>query len=98
MSRILATIKAPAAEAEELTAKLKACGIENVLVRTIPYEQFVEESRLNFDCASPQMWSDRLPVAYLDFSFDATEEGRSAAFLAEYNIMQIPLNLRYDFE
>ena len=97
MSRILATIKAPAGEVESLKEKLSACGIGDVLVRTIPYEQFVEESRLNFDCAYPQMWSERIPVAYLDFSFDATEEGRSAAFLAEYNVMQIPLNLRYDF-
>ena len=98
MSRILATIKAPVAEVEHLKAQLKACGIDNVVVKTVPYSQFVEESRLNFDCAYPQMWEEQIPVAYIDFSFEATNEGRSDAFFAEYNIMQIPLNLRYDFQ
>lgn len=97
MGKILATIKAPAAAVEELKQKLNACGIEQIDVREVAYEAFVSESRMNYDCVFPQMWEDRLPVAYIDFFFDASDEGRAAAFNAEYNIMQIPLNLRYDF-
>lgn len=97
MGKILATIKAPAEAVEDLKRQLNACGVENVTVKTVPYEQFVEESRMNYDCVFQQMWDDRLPVAYIDFSFDATDAGRAAAFNAEYNVMQIPLNLRYDF-
>ena len=97
MGKILATIKAPAAAVEDLKQKLNACGIHEIHVRTIAYEQFVSESRMNYDCVFPQMWEEQLPVAYIDFSFDASAEGRAAAFNAEYNIMQIPLNLRYDF-
>lgn len=97
MGKILATIKAPTAAVEDLKQKLNACGIHEINVRTIDYEQFVGESRMNYDCVFAQMWEDRIPVAYIDFSFDASDEGRAAAFNAEYNIMQIPLNLRYDF-
>lgn len=97
MGKILATIKAPMSGVEDLKQKLNACGIKEVTVRTVDYEQFVSESRMNYDCVFPQMWSEELPVAYIDFSFDANDEGRAAAFNAEYNIMQIPLNLRYDF-
>ena len=97
MGKILATIKAPVAAVENLKQQLNACGIQEVHVRTIAYEQFVSESRMNYDCVFPQMWEERQPVAYIDFSFDGNDEGRAAAFNAEYNIMQIPLNLRYDF-
>ena len=97
MGKILATIKAPITMVEDLTEKMNACGIIPDAVREISYEQFVEESRMNYDCVFAQMWEEHLPVAYIDFSFDASDEGRAAAFNAEYNIMQIPLNLRYDF-
>ena len=97
MGKILATIKAPTAAVEDMKQKLNACGIHDMSVRTIDYEQFVCESRMNYDCVFPQMWEEQLPVAYIDFSFDAPDEGRAAAFNAEYHIMQIPLNLRYDF-
>lgn len=98
MSKLLATVKVPADAVEDMKQKLKNCGVDAVTVRTVAYEQFVEESRMNYDCVFPQMWSDRIPVAYIDFSFDGTDEGRKAAFQTEYNLMQIPLNLRYDFE
>lgn len=98
MSKLLATVKVPAGAAEDMKQKLKECGVDTVEVRTVAYEQFVEESRMNYDCVFPQMWSDKLPVAYIDFSFPGTDEGRAAAFHTEYNLMQIPLNLRYDFE
>lgn len=98
MSKLLATVKVPVNAVEDITEQLKQCGVDTVEVRTVAYEQFVEESRMNYDCVFSQMWSDELPVAYIDFSFDATDEGRAAAFNTEYNLMQIPLNLRYDFE
>lgn len=98
MGRILATIKAPISEIEQLKQQLKASGVESVDVETVPYERFVEESRLNYDCVYPQAWTDQAPVAYINFSFDGTDEGRAASFQTEYNVMQVPLNLRYEFE
>lgn len=97
MGKLLATIKAPVSAVADMQQKLAACGVTETTVRTIAYEQFVEESRLNYDCVFQQMWEERLPVAYIDFSFPGTDEGRAAAFRAEYDMMQIPLNLRYDF-
>ncbi len=97
MNRILATIKAPLDQVEAIRKELAACGVSKVDVKTVPFETFAEESRMNYDCVFPQLWEEKKPVAYLDFSFDATDEGRAASFQVEYNLMQIPLNLRYEF-
>lgn len=97
MKKLLATVKVPVAAVGEIQEKLTACGVKSTDVRTIPYEQFARESRMNYDCVFPQMWQEKAPVAYIDFSFDADDAGRAAAFQVEYNLMQIPLNLRYEF-
>ncbi len=98
MEKLLATIKAPVEKVSELTEQLKQYEVKEVEVIKVPYEKFIEESRLNYDCAYPRMWEDKKDVAYINFSFDATEEGRKESFDVEYNLMQIPINLRYDFE
>lgn len=98
MGKILATIKAPLSEVEGLKQQLKDCGVDTVAVREVDYDEFVEESRMNYDCVFPQMWSDKQPAAYIEFSFEPTDDGRAAVFNVEYNLMQIPLNIRYDFD
>ena len=98
MGRILATIKAPLSETEQLKQQLMSSGVQTVEIEMVPYERFVKESRLNYDCVYPQAWAEKVPVAYINFSFDGTEEGRAASFSVEYNVMQVPLNLRYEFE
>ena len=50
------------------------------------------------DCSFPQMWTERKSVSNLRFSFDDSQEGRNAAFAAEYEVLRIPLNLRYCFD
>ena len=96
MKKILATVKVPMDAVEDIKQQLSACGVENATARTVPYEQFVEESRMNYDCVFQQMWEEKRPVAYIEFSFSGNDEGRAAAFHVEYNLMQIPLNLRYE--
>ncbi|MCC8101610.1 MAG: MBL fold metallo-hydrolase [Clostridiales bacterium] len=98
MRKILATIKAPKSMVAQITQQLKEAGVEKVAVQTVSYSQFVEESRLNYDCVFPQMWEEKAPVAYIHFAFDGTDEGRTASFQVEYDVMQIPLNLHYGSE
>lgn len=96
MYRLNATIKAPIAQKEALVSKLHQLGVDDIHVSIIPYEQFVLESRLNWDCVFAEMWTDRLDVAYLDFSFEDSDCGRAGAYQVEFQLPQIPLNLRYD--
>jgi hypothetical protein len=98
MKRLLATIKIPVERTQEIGSFLCELGVKEMEIETIPYEQFTLESRLNYDCVFPEMWEDRKDVTYLKFAFDGNEEGRNKAFYIEYNLMQIPLNLRYEFE
>ncbi len=97
MSRLLATIKAPADMVEQLKNELAEYGVTETEVVMVPFEQFEQESRFNYDCVFPSLWEEKEPVAYINFSFDGTDEGRAASFNVEYNLMQIPLNLRYEF-
>lgn len=96
MRKILATVKVPMDAVEDIKQQLSTYGVHNVTARAVPYAQFVEESRMNYDCVFQQMWDEKRAVAYIDFSFDGNDEGRAAAFNVEYNLMQIPLNLRYE--
>lgn len=98
MQKLEATIKLPDELVEEYISQIAQLGIDPIDIISVPYEQFTEESRLNYDCVFPQMWADHIPVSYVRFSFEDTPEGRQAAFNAEYNIMQVPLNLRYSFD
>lgn len=95
MYTLNAIIKAPLEQAAAITASLQGLGIDRVSLRTVPYEQFLEESRLNWDCVFPEMWADRKPVAYLEFCFEDSAAGREAAYRVEFNLPQIPLNLHY---
>ena len=96
MKKILATVKVPMDAIESVKQQLDTCGVHDVTVRAVPFAQFVEESRMNYDCVFQQMWEEKRPVAYIDFNFSGDDEGRLAAFTVEYNFMQIPLNLRYE--
>ncbi|MCD8398690.1 MAG: MBL fold metallo-hydrolase [Lachnospiraceae bacterium] len=98
MQKIRATIKVPVGFVERYLAILDQKGIEMVESEQVPYEKFCRESRLNYDCVFPQMWEEKQDVSYLHFYFDDTPEGRKASFDLEYDLMQIPLNLRYEDE
>lgn len=96
MYRLNATIKAPLSRKEPLTAALRQLGVEAVRATVIPYAQFLRESRLNWDCVFAEMWTEEKDVVYLDFSFEDSDRGRQAAYQVEFQLPQIPLNLRYD--
>ena len=98
MKQLEATVKLPDALVGEYVSRLMELGVKYVDVDSVPYERFVTESRLNYDCCFPQMWTERKAVSYLRFAFDDSAEGRRAAFAAERDLMQIPMNLRYRFE
>lgn len=89
------TIKAPLNQIEAISAALHSLGVNRIDVRTVSYEQFLEESRLNWDCVFPEMWTERRAVVYLDFCFEDSDSGRQAAYQVEFNLPQIPLNLHY---
>lgn len=95
MKIIQATIKAPLAEVKRLKNELSALGVSEISVRNVPYERFIKESRLNYDCVFGQMWEEESEAAYLDFCFEDSAQGRKAAYDIEFNLKQIPLNLRY---
>ena len=97
MGRLEGTLKLPDELVEEYASRLIQSGVQYVDVTSIPYEQFVRESRLNYDCSFPQMWTDKKSVSYLKFSFEDSPEGRKAAFETEYRLMQVPMNLRYSY-
>lgn len=98
MSRILATIKCPNGEVEYITEQLGALGVNHITLEIVPYEKFVEESRMNYDCVFEQAWQAKEEVTYINFSFEDSDKGREACFFVEYNLKQIPLNLRYEME
>lgn len=95
MNKIQATIKAPVSEAEAIKKELWALGVNEISTRSIPYERFVRESRMNYDCVFKQMWEEKSDVVYLDFYFDDSAQGREKAYCIEFNLKQVPLNLRY---
>lgn len=94
--KLQATIKAPQAQAEGLKAQLAALGVTGIQERTVPYQQFVEESRMNYDCVFQEAWDEGRDVVYLSFSFEDSDQGREKAHGVEYGLKQIPLNLRYE--
>jgi hypothetical protein len=96
MYHLCATIKAPACRAETLTTTLQELGVSCISIDTVPYDDFVQNSRLNWDCVFEEMWTDHQPVVYLNFSFPDSDEGRAAAYQVEFRLPQIPLNLRYE--
>lgn len=94
--KLQATIKAPRTQVEGLKAQLSALGVTETEERTVPYQQFVEESRMNYDCVYQEAWDEQQDVVYLGFGFDDSNEGREQAHGVEYGLKQIPLNLRYE--
>lgn len=95
MLSIQATIKIPEEYQEQMMKELNRLNITDVNIRTISFEQFESESRLNYDCVFDEAWEKKEPVTYLDFFFEDSVYGRQSAFAVEYNLKQIPLNLRY---
>lgn len=98
MNRIRATVKIPREMTSEFTNRLHSLGIEAIEVELVEYETFVRESRLNYDCVFPQMWEEKKDVSYLRFYFEDSDKGRQQSFQLEYDLMQIPLNLCYEWE
>ena len=96
MRKIKATIKVPTSRAEEFLNQLYREGIEIVEVELVPYTRFVRESRMNYDCVFPEMWTEEKDASYLCFYFEDSDEGRDESFELEYAIMQVPLNLCYE--
>jgi len=95
MLKIQATIKTPQEEAPGLKDQLLALGVSEITERRVSYPQFVRESRFNYDCVFRQAWEKEDEVIYLDFSFADSDQGREKAYDIEYNLKQIPLNLKY---
>ena len=50
MNQILATIKCPADEVPHIREQLQELGVNMIEEQKVPYEQFIEESRMNYDC------------------------------------------------
>lgn len=96
MRKIKATIKVPTSRAEEFLNQLYQESIEIVEVELVPYARFVRESRMNYDCVFPEMWTEEKDVSYLRFYFEDSDEGRDESFKLEYALMQVPLNLCYE--
>lgn len=96
MLRIQATIKAPQSEVAGLKAQLLGLGIQDMAERLVPYDRFVAESRMNYDCVFGAAWEEKADVVYLGFTFEDSQKGREAAYAVEYGLKQIPLNLRYE--
>lgn len=96
MSRILATIKSPYSEVEIIMKQLYALGVKDINLQMIPYEKFISESRMNYDCVYQQAWDEKVKVTYLSFSFEDSKEGREKCYYVEFNLKQIPLNIRYE--
>lgn len=95
MIKIQATVKAPQSEVSELKEQLLRLGVKEIQEHIVPYERFLKESRLNYDCVFINAWEERQDMIYLIFYFEDSAQGRKAAFDIEYNLKQIPLNLRY---
>ena len=56
MNQILATIKCPADEVPHIREQLQELGVNMIEEQKVPYEQFIEESRMNYDCVYQQAW------------------------------------------
>lgn len=96
MSKILATIKCPNEEVEYIMEQLEALGVSQKTLESVPYDRFVEESRMDYDCVYARAWKEKKDVTYIHFSFEDSQEGRDACYHVEFYLKQIPLNLRYE--
>ena len=95
MNQILATIKCPADEVPHIREQLQELGVNMIEEQKVPYKQFIEDSRMNYDCVYQQAWEEKKAVSYLHFSFDDSAEGREQSYFIEFHLKQIPLNLCY---
>ena len=95
MLKLKSVIKAPAAEAAGIKDLLLPLGVSQIEETVVPYETFVQESKMNYDCVYAEAFSEGKDVIYLSFEFEDSAAGREAAFRVEYSLKQIPLNLRY---
>ncbi|MGN1344954.1 MAG: hypothetical protein ACI4U3_10250 [Traorella sp.] len=95
MYKLRCTIKCPNHMKDKLIEALNKIDINEIEVEEIPYETFIEESRLYWDYVFSEMLEDHQPVTYLSYEFDDTDEGRKASHFAEWSIGWIPQNIRY---
>lgn len=95
MYKLRSTIKCPQRMREQIIDKLAESHVTDLEIEEIPYEVFIEESRLYWDYVFPEMKIDRKPVNYISFEFPDTPEGRKASHYAEWNLGWIPQNVRY---
>ncbi|MDR1801438.1 MAG: hypothetical protein LBQ95_06340 [Lachnospiraceae bacterium] len=98
MKRILGTVKIPDRLTEEMSNDLKKLGVGEITESVVEYDDFIRTSRMDYDFVYREMITDKKPVVYLDFYFEDTDEGRDACYNVEFNLKQIPLNLRYEFK
>jgi hypothetical protein len=42
------------------------------------------------------MKEEKIPVTYIQMEFEDSDDGRKAAFDIEFQLHQIPMNLRYE--
>lgn len=94
MYKLRNTIKCPIEMKDHFLEELKKLGIDPK-IEVVPYEVFIEESRLYWDYVYPEMLNDGKDVLYLSFEFPDTPEGRKASHKAEWNIGWVPQNIRY---
>ena len=95
MYKLQATLKVPTNAAPEILAEIKALGVPEPTAVEVPYEVFIDESRLYWDYVHETMKTERKPVTYIKFDFEDSEAGRKAAYDVEFGLHQIPINLRY---
>lgn len=95
MYKLKSTIKCPKEMEASFVKQLKAIGIEEMEIETVPYGKFINESRLYWDFVFPEMLSDEKDVTYISYVFDDTPEGRNRCHDAELKIGWIPQNIRY---
>ena len=80
-----------------MTEQLKMLGVEEIREERVPYDRFVKESRMNYDCVYHPAWEEQKEVSYLNFAFEDSAQGREQCYYVEFHLKQIPLNLRYDY-
>jgi len=89
------TIKCPNEMKEEILSALDKLNIKNPCIEEVPYDRFIQESRLYWDYVFPEMLKEEKPVTYISFDFPDSDEGREASHNAEWHIGWIPQNIRY---
>ena len=95
MYQLKATVKCPLDMREKMTEAIRKCGISDLEIKTVPYGEFIRESRLYWDYVFPEMKEDEKDVVYICYCFEDSAAGRKQSHNAELRLGWIPQNLRY---